>query len=825
MTDRLIPGAPTSEEQGRLPSTGRPGSPRHSAPSLEAPLLTTVAPSAPVPDGAPLTAGRIPASGGGDVPTPPGGGARRRLPVAAPMLLAGVLLVSSWVTVNWAIGSSRDARENARRLSIVSTQADSLVDTRVLGVGAQPRTQVQRALQIATGNFIALTAALSELPDTAEYAALRGRIERIAPVGVPLQQALDAGDMATIDRIARAVRPQLQAVRAESKRLGEHNLQRASDIENVARIASGLALVMGSIGIGLVALSFSRLRQRAVVERTRAEVEERTSTRLDALVSHATDAVMVLDPEGRITWISSTPAFPLARAPQQAIGHFFTDLVHPTDRKRAAQAFTELLSEDALVTTSHLRLATAQGSQRPVEIRGENRLADPAIEGVILTVHDVSERTLLEDQLERLASRDPVTGVANRAQLEAHLQSAVMRRGRRGGFAGLLLVDLDDFRAVSDTLGHDAGDELLRHAARRLEQTAGDGDLVARLDGDTFAVLLDDLRSVGDGQARASAILSGLRGRAAVTGGHSVDLDAHGGLAFGAVDLPPRDIIRHADIALLEAKSRGVKHVVSFTDQMRNKVTERVELTGDLRRATERDEFEVDYQPIVNIETGRTVGVEALARWTHPHRGRLNPITFVDLAEQTGLIRPLGELILRQSCHDIAALLRRSPDALEYVSVNVSPRQLEDAGLAEVVVSALEDSGLDPEHLMLELTERSIATDPERLVERLIELRSLGIKIALDDFGAGYSFMSFLEDYPLDALKIDRSLSKSMAERNDAALLLKGIVEISASADMKVIVEGIETEAQRVRAAELGIELGQGFLFSRPAKLELLNLG
>ncbi len=765
-----------------------------------------------------LTAGRIPASG-----TPGQTSSRRvHIPIAGPMVLAGVLLVASWVTVNWAIGSSRDAREDARRLAIVSTQADALLDTRTLGTNDQPREQMQRALRIASGNYTVLTAALSELPDSPDSRKLWAQVDKISPVGAPLQQAVNRADAATVERIAAAVRPQLAALQAQSDQFGKHSLERAAHIEDVARIASGLALVMGSLGIGLVALSFSRLRQRTLVEQTRAEVEERTSTRLDALVSHATDAVMVLDPEGRITWISSTPSFPLARSPQQAIGHFFTDLVHPTDRKRAAQAFTELLSEDALVTTSHLRLATAQGSQRPVEIRGENRVNDPAIEGVILTVHDVSERTLLEDQLERLASRDPVTGVANRAQLEAHLQSAVMRRGRRGGFAALLLVDLDDFRAVSDTLGHDAGDELLRHAARRLEQTAGDGDLVARLDGDTFAVLLDDLRSVGDGQARASAILSGLRGRANVTGGHSVDLDAHGGLAFGAVDLPSREIIRHADIALLEAKSRGVKHVVSFTDQMRNRVTERVELTGDLRRATERDEFEVDYQPIVDILTGRTVGVEALARWTHPHRGRLGPVTFVDLAEQTGLIRPLGELILRQSCREIADLMRTSPGALDYVSVNVSPRQLEDAGLTEVVVSALEDAGLAPEHLMLELTERSIATDPERLVERLIELRSLGIKIALDDFGAGYSFMSFLEDYPLDALKIDRSLSKSMAERNDAALLLKGIVEISASADMKVIVEGIETEAQRDRAAELGIELGQGFLFARPARLEQL---
>lgn len=767
-----------------------------------------------------LTAGRVPA----DARTPAPHAARRsRIPVAGPMVLAGVLLLSSWVTVNWAIGSSREARENARMLAIVTTQADALLDTRAIGLIAQ-RDGLLRAYRIAEGNYVAITAALAELPGDADIDDLREHVAELEANGPTLRRASERGDVAVAARLATTYRPVVARLHDDSKRLGAERLARANDIETIARIASGLALIGGSIGIGLVALSFSRLRQRAVVERARAEIEERVSTRLDALVSHATDAVMVLDREGRITWISSTPNFPLARSPQQAIGHFFTDLVHPTDRKRAAQAFSELLSADDLVTTSHLRLATAQGSQRPVEIRGENRLSDPAVEGVILTIQDVSERTLLEDQLERLASRDPVTGVANRAQLEAHLQSAVVRRGRRGGFAALLLVDLDDFRAVSDTLGHDAGDELLRHAARRLEQTAGDGDLVARLDGDTFAVLLDDLRSVGDGQARASAILSGLRGRAAVTGGHSVDLDAHGGLAFGAVDLPSRDIIRHADIALLEAKGRGAKHVVSFTDQMRNRVTERVELTGDLRRATERDEFEVDYQPIVDLQTGRTVAVEALARWTHPHRGRLGPVTFVDLAEQTGLIRPLGELILRQACRDIALLLRRQPGAVDYVSVNVSPRQLEDAGLTAVVVSALEDSGLAPEHLMLELTERSIATEPERLIERLVDLRKLGIKIALDDFGAGYSFMSFLEDYPLDALKIDRSLSKSIAERNDAALLLKGIVEISASANMRVIVEGIETEAQRDRAAELGIELAQGFLFARPAALDALVL-
>ncbi|MEH3053696.1 MAG: EAL domain-containing protein [Patulibacter minatonensis] len=560
------------------------------------------------------------------------------------------------------------------------------------------------------------------------------------------------------------------------------------------------------------------------MERTRAEVEARTSSRLDALVSHATDAVTVLDGEGRITWISSTPSFPLADTPERVHGQFFTDLLHPTDRRRGAQAFAELLSTAGGTTTVHLRLASSAGPQRPVEVRGENRLTDPAIEGVILTVRDVSERTLLEDQLERLASRDPITGVANRAQLEAHLQSAVARRDARGGVRGAAARRP---RRLPRGLRH-ARPRCRRRAAaprrpapgtRRRRRRPG------RPPRRRHVRRAPRRPDVGRRRARSGrGDPDGAARDAPITGGHSVDLDAHGGIAFGAIDLPAREIIRHADIALLEAKARKVPHVVSFTDQMLGRVTERVALTGDLRRATEREEFDVDYQPIVDIETGRTVGVEALARWSHPDRGRLAPGAFVDLAEQTGLIRPLGELVLRQSCREIAELLRDRPGAVDYVSVNVSPRQLEDPDLTDVVLSALGDAGLAPEHLMLELTERSIASDPARLIRRLTELRELGVQIALDDFGAGYSFLSFLEDYPLDALKIDRSLSRTMAERDDAALLLQGIVQLGAANGMRVIVEGVETEAQRARAAELGIPLGQGYLFSRPKTLPRLGL-
>lgn len=755
--------------------------------------------------------------------TPQTNRAQSRLrPVAA----AGLLLVGSLITVNYALTHAGDSRRQAGNLTVVAAKAEALATTRDLVDSTGNAALFRRAASIGAADFIALRRALSELPDDAAIGTLRTDASALVPVLAQILAAIEDDDLVRARQVGQGqLQPRLAALRERSSELAGQQLESADRAEAVARIGSGLTLVGGSLGLGLLALGVARTRQRSELDRTRREIEARSSTRLDALVSHATDAVVVVDDNGRITWISNTPAFPLPMVPQKAIGGFFTDLIYPADRKRAAQAFADLLAEAGSVFTMQLRMATDEGQARPVEIRGENRLGDDAIDGVVLTLHDVSERTLLEDQLERLASRDPITGVANRAEMEAHLQATISRRSERGRLVALMLADLDDFRAVSDTLGHDAGDELLRHAARRLDRAAGNRDLVARLDGATFAVLLDDLESVGEGQARATKIADALRGKTSITGGHAIDLSPHVGLAFGAPELGARQLIRHADIALLEARGAGDGAVVSFTDQMRNRVTERVALTADLRRATEQDEFEVDYQPIVDIATGQTVGVEALARWTHPHRGRLSPANFVDLAEQTGLIRPLGELILRESCNAIAALLERDPGAVEYVSVNVSPRQLEAQDLPAIVESALADSGLAPERLMLELTERSIAVDAERVIERLVGLRELGIRIALDDFGAGYSFMSFLEDYPLDALKIDRSLAKSIGERTDAALLLRGIVELSHINGMKVIVEGIETEPQRARAEELGIGLAQGFLFARPAALERLGFG
>ncbi len=549
-------------------------------------------------------------------------GTERRVPAKA-LAAAGVVLVSSWALVTLSIDAAQRSREQAREFAVISANAAALSDLAQVFDAGTDVAVLRQGVAASQRNYAALISALGRLPDTAETRALRTSVLGLVGPGFRIRSAVARGDVREALRIDRTeIGPRLETLDAASRRATTRQLDRAERADDIAQLSSGLALLVGSAGLGLVGLGLSRTRQRALVARTREEVEARSSSRLDALVSHATDAVTVLDAHGprdvdpEHAELSRGVALSASSASTSP-----TSSTPPTvavARKHSRSSW----HRPAAATTTHLRLASSDGAQRPVEVHGENRLADPAIEGVILTIRDVSERTLLEDQLERLASRDPITGVANRAQLEAHLQNAVARRDARGGFAGLLLVDLDDFRAVSDTLGHDAGDELLRHAARRLERAAGDGDLVARLDGDTFGVLLDDLRSVSDGQARASAILAALRGRAAITGGHSVELDAHGGLAFGAIEMPAREIIRHADIALLEAKARKVPHVVSFTDQMLGRVTERVALTGDLRRATEREEFDVDYQPIVDIVTGRTVA--ASKRW---RAGRIRPWT------------------------------------------------------------------------------------------------------------------------------------------------------------------------------------------------------
>lgn len=588
-----------------------------------------------------------------------------------------------------------------------------------------------------------------------------------------------------------------------------------------------IGALIGALGLG----AGGALAYRARVRRTFAESQRTTEAdeqaltlgRLEAAATNSADVVALVSGDGRLVWVSQNPSFTLTVTEDGTVGRFFGDFVHAPDRQRAAQAFLDLLGQPGATMTVKLRFWTYEDRLRPVLVEGENRIEDPAVQAVILRIRDLSEQTQLEEQLDRLVSRDPITGVANRAQLEAHLDRAVQRRADAGGLAGVLLVDLDDFRAVSDTLGHDAGDDLLRQTAMRLERAADQGDLVARLDGDTFGVLLDHLESVEHGRARSHTILEGLRGEITLSGGHLVQLDAYCGLAFGATDLPARELIRHADIAILELSERGTPGVSLFTDQMQQRVSDRVALTGQLRRATEGTELEVDYQPIVDLETGATVAAEALVRWMHPERGRLAPAAFVELAEQTGIIRRLGEQVLRAACTQTAELLREHPGALEYVSVNVSPRQLDDPALGEIVSGALSDAGLQPQQLVLEVTETSLANDPERMFSRLAELREQGVRIALDDFGAGYSLLSFLEGYPLDLLKIDRSLVRTLGERDDTALLLGGLVQIGERHGLTIVAEGIETPTQRRRVAELGLRLGQGYLFARPGALQALT--
>jgi diguanylate cyclase (GGDEF)-like protein/PAS domain S-box-containing protein len=447
-----------------------------------------------------------------------------------------------------------------------------------------------------------------------------------------------------------------------------------------------------------------------------------------------------------------------------------------------------------------------------------HRLTFAGRDAVLVDVHDVTERHALEQQLRHQAFHDSLTGLANRPLFVDRVEHALAVRRRDDRGIAVLLLDLDRFKTVNDSLGHNSGDEALAAAADRVSGCLRSGDTAARLGGDEFVVLLEDVESLDEVTAVATRINDALRVPFALRG-REVSLAASIGIVLhrGAWPVTADELIRNADAAMYAAKANGTGSWQVFEAAMHEAAVERLELEAQLRGVVERDELVLHYQPIVSLTEDEVLGYEALVRWRHPTRGLVPPFDFIPAAEETGLIVPIGAWVIDTACHAAAGWAPTSAGRPLGLSVNLSARQLFDPSLVDTVAESLRRSGIEPARLTLEITESVLVADTNRAVAQLDALKALGVRIAIDDFGTGYSSLSYLRSFPVDILKVDKAFTDTVAVDVEGACFVQAILHLAQVLRVTTVAEGVEVREQADRLRELGCDQAQGYFFGRPA--------
>lgn len=537
-----------------------------------------------------------------------------------------------------------------------------------------------------------------------------------------------------------------------------------------------------------------------------------TEARFRAIGQNSSDVLTLVDRAGVVTYQSSAASRVFALPAVGLVGRPIREWVHPGDRAVFDEALEQAVREDQCRV--ECRLLQADGSFRYAETLVTDLSNDPAVEALVLNTHDVTDRRRLEDELRARALTDELTGLPNRVLFLDRTRRALSDRADNP--LVVCFLDLDDFKAVNDAHGHGAGDQLLRTIGERLSASLRPGDTVARFGGDEFALLLERTDLAG-----AVVVVERLLDAISLPvdlGG--VEVITHASIGIAASDTRHGDtdvLLAEADAAMYAAKARGSNCYETFRPEMRIAAELRSQVRTDLDLALGHDEFWLHYQPIVDLRTNQRLGVEALIRWKRPGRGLLKPADFIDHAETSGQIGPIGEWVLRTACSATARL----PEDV-YTSVNISARQLRLPRLAEVVADALAESGLPAERLVLEITETATVSDLNGAVARLEELKELGVQIALDDFGTGYSPLTQLRSFPVDILKIDRSFVRNVVDSHEDRSIVRGVIEIAHRLGLRTVAEGIERHRQLEIMRDLGCDSGQGYLWTRPVDLEHL---
>ncbi|MFN4005570.1 MAG: EAL domain-containing protein [Hylemonella sp.] len=570
----------------------------------------------------------------------------------------------------------------------------------------------------------------------------------------------------------------------------------------------------------LLALALAWLLRRQVAARTHALQQAKEEVeRFKAIFDQSGFAAWIAGLDGALVYVNAHCARLRGLPEAELIGQRYLTL-YADDGLDEAQAYWRAIADGRTPAPAELLLRGADGRTWPLLTSGlllRDAQGQPAL--LACTALDISERKRAEEQIHQLAYYDGLTGLPNRRLLLDHLQHALAVSRRHGSNGALLFVDLDHFKTINDTLGHDYGDLLLREVAARLRTCVRVGDTVARLGGDEFVVLVEDLdttSAVAAAQAEGVGrkIMAALSRPYLLAGREQYSTPSIGVALFGPASRQPEELLQQADLAMYQAKAAGRNALRFFDPQMQTAVSERAALLADLRQALPAAQLQVHWQPQVQAD-GRITGAEALLRWQHPQRGAVSPAQFIPLAEDSGLIHELGLWVLQQACAQLVAWAQDEALRALSLSVNVSVQQFRHPDFVPRVLQALRDSGADATRLKLEITESLLMLDVEEVVGKMEALRRAGVGFSLDDFGTGYSSLAYLKRLPLQQLKIDASFVRDLlTDPNDAAIV-RTIIALAQALELQVVAEGVETAAQRAALAAQGCQAYQGFLYSR----------
>jgi diguanylate cyclase (GGDEF)-like protein/PAS domain S-box-containing protein len=574
-------------------------------------------------------------------------------------------------------------------------------------------------------------------------------------------------------------------------------------------------LIVIEVVLGAVGLFTSLLLAFGLIAATR-----RQTAHFRSLVTSSTDLVLVFG-HGGCRYASESVKSMLGHAEEDLLGEGFARFVHEDDRAALCAAYAHGEPHEIV-----FRVANEFHEWRHLEAHVTDLRSDRQIRGIVLNARDVTDRLRLEEELTRQAFHDALTALPNRALFRDRLDQALARSERAPDPLAVLLLDLDGFKQVNDSLGHDAGDQLLQDVARLLGEVTRPADTLARFGGDEFAMLLEGA-SEPQAVAAANRLLRRLSAPIRIAGhdlalGASIGIAVHAGGAAGSEEL-----IRRADLAMYAAKEAGRGRHEVFRYDMARELGELLGLEHELRLGLQRGEFSLHYQPEIALDTAAMVGVEALLRWQSPTRGAVPPAEFIPIAEATGLIVPVGEFVLHQACAQTARWRRDADLPDGFVTwVNLSAKQLSAGGVSALVHEALEAAELPPTFLGLEVTETALVQEGhagERARAELQELHGLGVRIAVDDFGTGFSSLGQLRSFPVDMIKVDRSFVQGIEHDAKDAAITANLVSLAHSLGLLAIAEGIESDGQLTSLRELGCDLAQGFLFARPAPPEQID--